>query len=229
MKNNEVNKKIKEIENELSLNSLVSNLNRARSINVGTAFGGTSEILMRGEGDRFLYSILQPVEVVELIHQLSANVGCEVSLKPRKDFASWREWKVSEAEKKHLNGWPPFANDMAVFQQLGASGFNEEEANKIMNLISNASEYANETVDEPILGKKQRTDGNPNIMISENDNKIHNKLLIDELNKVVYMAGGSGGPGGVIGENKGEGGKAYSEIPEQLFKKQKKTANKETK
>lgn len=113
---------------EAQINQLEENQTRARSITVGTAFGGTTEITMRGNGSNFLYCIMQPAEVIELIHQLAANVGCHLSLTPRQDFASWREWRVSEAEKKHLNGHVPFVNDFAVFQQLGASDFNQANA-----------------------------------------------------------------------------------------------------
>jgi hypothetical protein len=60
-------------------------------------------------------ALCNPVEITELIHQLAANIGCHIAVKPRDDFASWREWRVSEAEKKHLNGHAPFPNDMSVF------------------------------------------------------------------------------------------------------------------
>jgi hypothetical protein len=53
-----------------------------------------------------MWCIMQPVEVTELIHQLAANIGCHIAVKPRDDFASWREWRVSEAEKKHLMDTP---------------------------------------------------------------------------------------------------------------------------
>ena len=56
-----------------------------------------------------------------------------ISIKPKDDFASWRDWRVSDAEKKHLNNHVPFVNDMAVFQQLGASGFNQTEAEATMD------------------------------------------------------------------------------------------------
>jgi hypothetical protein len=90
---------------------------RARGLTVGTAFGGCTEITMRGQGAQFLFAILQPVEVVELINQLSANIGCHIHIIPRQDFASWRDWKVSEEELAHCRGvqytpgvgWPPFA------------------------------------------------------------------------------------------------------------------------
>ena len=49
----------------------LENQRRARSIAVGTAFGGTTEITMRSQDGNFTYCIMQPVEVIELIHQLS--------------------------------------------------------------------------------------------------------------------------------------------------------------
>jgi len=102
---------------------------RARSVTVGTAFGGVTELTMRRADGTFTYAIMQPVEVIELIHQLSANVGCHMQLVPRKDFASWRDWKLTEAELAHYRGvqplpgvgWPPYANDMAPHNQVGAN------------------------------------------------------------------------------------------------------------
>ena len=94
---------------------------RARSVTVGTAFGGTTELTMRRGDGSFTFAILQPVEAIELIHQLAANVGCHLQLVPRKDFASWRDWRVSEEERLHLNGHPPFPNDMAPHNQVGTS------------------------------------------------------------------------------------------------------------
>ena len=94
---------------------------RARSVTVGTAFGGTTELTMRRGDGSFTFAILQPVEAIELIHQLAANVGCHLQLVPRKDFASWRDWRVSEEERLHLNGHPPFPNDMAPHMLVGAN------------------------------------------------------------------------------------------------------------
>jgi hypothetical protein len=102
---------------------------RARSVTVGTAFGGVTELTMRRADGTFTYAIMQPVEVIELIHQLSANVGCHMQLVPRKDFASWRDWKLTEAELEHYRGvqplpgvgWPPHVNDMAPHMKIGAN------------------------------------------------------------------------------------------------------------
>jgi hypothetical protein len=95
--------------------------NRARSVTVGTAFGGTTELIVRRTDGIFTFAIMQPVEVIELIHQLAANVGCHIQLAPRRDFSSWRDWHVSEEERLHLRGHPPFPNDMAPHNQVGAS------------------------------------------------------------------------------------------------------------
>lgn len=185
-------KKLRELEAKMDLENRESNYNRARSIMVGTAFGGTAEIMMRGDGGRHLWCLMQPVEVVEFIHQLAANVGCNAQLIPRKDFASWRDWRVSEAEKKHLNGQVPFVNDMAVFQKLGASGYDDEEAKRIMDILASVTEYANENDNSKILNQEKTVDGAPNIMYGEHDGFIHNKLGLKDK-QVVYMAGGNGG------------------------------------
>ena len=137
----EAKKKIEQLQYQQEVEGFESNVNRSRSITIGTSFGGTTEISMRGNGDRFLYCIMQPVEVIELIHQLAANVGCHIAIKPRDDFGSWREWKIPNAEKKHLNEHPPFVNDMAVFQRLGAAGFNQEQAEAVIEKWLSQEEY----------------------------------------------------------------------------------------
>lgn len=184
--------KIRQIEADMDIENRESNRNRARSITVGTSFGGTSEIMMRSDGGRHLWCVMQPVEVVELIHQLSANVGCDAKLTPRKDFASWRDWRVSEAEIKHLNGHVPFINDMAVFQKLGASGFNNEEAKRIMDILAEVKEYANENDNSEILFQEERSDGAPHLMVGKEDNLLHNKVVVHN-DKVIHMSGGNGG------------------------------------
>jgi hypothetical protein len=103
--------------------------NRARSLTVGTCFGGTVEISMRRSDGINTFTILQPVEAIELIHQLAAGVGCHINLQPRKDFSSWRDWKYTEEELTHYRGiqhlpgvgHPPHANDMAPHMKVGAN------------------------------------------------------------------------------------------------------------
>ena len=93
MKTAERKKRIKEIEAQMEIESRQSDLARARSITVGNAFGCVTEVSLRGTGDRFLWILMQPAEVVELVNQLAANIGCHIHIQPRNDFASWRQWK----------------------------------------------------------------------------------------------------------------------------------------
>jgi len=87
----------------------------------------------------------------------------------------------------------PFVNDMAVFQQLGASGYNDEEAKKIMDILANVKEFANEKDDAKIFMQDTKADGAPNLMVGEEDGLLHNKVALDEGGNVVYMSGGDGG------------------------------------
>lgn len=137
-----ISKTQKKIEEERFLRDLKASQSRARSISVGTCFGGTTELNMRLDDGTSVWCPMQPVEVIELIHQLAANVGCHIALKPRDDFSSWREWRVSDAEKKHLNGHPPFVNDMAVFQRLGSSSFDQAKAEATIARNLSRKEYA---------------------------------------------------------------------------------------
>jgi hypothetical protein len=148
--------------------------------------------MMRGDGGRHLWCVMQPVEVIELIYQLAANVGCNAQLTPRKDFASWRDWRVSEAEKKHLNGHAPFVNDMALVQNLGRSGYDDKHVQKILDDLAKMKDFANETDDAKILGQESKDDGAPSLMIGEEDGLLHNKLAIKN-GELLQMSGGTGG------------------------------------
>jgi len=94
-------KEAKKANLELQIKSLKAEQSRARSINVGTAFGGVTEISMRGHDGNHLWVLMQPVEVVEFINQLAANIGCHIGIKPRKDFASWRQWNNDIDTQEH--------------------------------------------------------------------------------------------------------------------------------
>lgn len=85
-------------------NALKETDTRARSLTVGTAFGGALEVSMRGDGGAHMWAILQPVEAVEVLHQMAAAVGCHLNLTPRYDFAAWRNWKNSPEELEHFRG-----------------------------------------------------------------------------------------------------------------------------
>lgn len=126
---------IKELEKEIErqdrlskLSHLKNNESRAQAITIGSAGGGTTEITMRGCNGSFLWNVYQPVEVVELINQLAANIGCHIAIKPREDFASWRHWKDTDAkpafmgiqEAPYSDVWPEFANHPPLAEESGA-------------------------------------------------------------------------------------------------------------
>ena len=105
-------KKIDALNDEAAVLNTADRLNRARSVTVGTAFGGVTEIMIRGDG-KFIWAPLQPTEVVELIHQLAAGIGCHIHIQPRNDFASWREWREAPGAAPFMGAGlasPPHAN-----------------------------------------------------------------------------------------------------------------------
>lgn len=104
MNNKERQKRAVEFQQQLDILNQREVLNRARGVTIGTAFGGVTEMSMRRTDGVTTFAILQPVEVVEIIHQLAANIGCHINIQPRKDFASWRNWKYTEEELAHYRG-----------------------------------------------------------------------------------------------------------------------------
>ena len=80
------------LEDAARAKALLDNSSRARSITVGTCFGGTVEVSMRGDGINYLWVPMHQPEVNELIHQLAESVGCHIHIKPREDFSSFRHW-----------------------------------------------------------------------------------------------------------------------------------------
>lgn len=85
-------KKINEMCEENEYLSIQQNRNRARSITVGTAFGGVVEISIRSD-IATIYAQMQPTEAIELIEQIAAGVGVEIAMRPKVNFASWRGWE----------------------------------------------------------------------------------------------------------------------------------------
>jgi len=86
--------------------SIAQNKNRARSITVGTAFGGVVEINMRSDVAS-VYAQMQPTEAIELIEQLAAGCGIEIAMRPKVNFASWRGWEEVLGHKVDIDdvGW----------------------------------------------------------------------------------------------------------------------------
>ena len=142
-------KHMQELGHRMSEENRLGDFNRARSVSIGTAFGGVTEISMRCNDGRTVWAIMQPVEVLELIHQLAANVGCHINVQPRDDFSSWRSWRVTEDEKKHLNGHPPHPNDMALHNDVGARLPAPEQQPGMQQAL-----MAKEQQDEPMAIKK---------------------------------------------------------------------------
>jgi len=110
MTKKEISEKRALLKAERQLQMEAQNDNRAQSLTVGSCGGGAAEIAMRGVFGQHLWNVYQPVEVIELINQMAAAIGCRIHIQPREDFASWRTWREpTEEDKKHLNGWPPFS------------------------------------------------------------------------------------------------------------------------
>lgn len=97
-------RRLDEFHRQAEIDGRAELLNRARSVTVGTCFGGTVEVSMRRNDGANTFVILQPVEVTEMIHQLAASIGCHIHIQPRRDFASWRDWKYTEEELAHYRG-----------------------------------------------------------------------------------------------------------------------------
>ena len=131
MKSREYQQKLKEAQRQEHIESLDGEKNRARSLNVGNAGAGVTEVTMRTKDGSYIWYLMQPVEVIELIHQLSANVGCHLQLTPREDFSSWRNWNPLTVEDKlHLNGHPPHPNDLAISKDVGRTALPPVEEDK---------------------------------------------------------------------------------------------------
>lgn len=160
-------KKIDEINHTMSAESRIGDLRRARSVTVGTAFGGVTELMMRGNDGNVIWAVMQPVEVVELIHQLAANVGCHIHLQPRNDFATWRHWKNTDEELKHYRyggaallspgaGHPPHVNDMAPHMEVGARLPAPEQQPGLQPALMARSESNEQTVaTQKTVGRKR--------------------------------------------------------------------------
>jgi len=101
-KTSDIRKKIIKAYEENEYANVLQNRNRARSLNVGTAFGGIVEVSMRGDYHH-LWCTLQPVEAVEIIEQLAAAAGLQIAIRPRQDFATWRGWDT-DADHKYWAG-----------------------------------------------------------------------------------------------------------------------------
>lgn len=103
----EIRKKINKMYEENEYANLQQNKNRARSITIGTAFGGAIEVNMRGDYHS-LWCILSPVEAIEVLEQLAAAAGVQVATKPKDDYSAWRGWDVTNVNHIHWKGAAPW-------------------------------------------------------------------------------------------------------------------------
>jgi hypothetical protein len=118
--------------------SIAQTRNRARSITIGTAFGGVVEINMRSDVAS-VYSQMQPTEAIELMEQIAAGVGIEISYRPKTNFASWRGWEEVIGQKVSLDS---IAWKGAAAWQLRLEG-EEEEPKQIEGSKEDSEESEN--------------------------------------------------------------------------------------
>lgn len=90
---------ISELLQAQEIESMKSTQTRGRSVLCGTCFNGQVEVTIRADGNKVLWVPLNPGEVSELIHQLSATIGCTATITPRTDVLSWRQWQNTKTEQ----------------------------------------------------------------------------------------------------------------------------------
>jgi len=162
-KNSKMRQKINDLYEENEYYSIKANQNRARSVTVGTAFGGVVEISLRSETG-FIYALIQPTEVVELIEQLAAGIGVEIAMRPKQNFASWRGWE--EVIDQRI-GWDRIAWKGTAAWQLGGERLEDnlkqlkqsiEEMEKKNNLLplSEKEKIEEEKIEEQPKPKRTR-------------------------------------------------------------------------
>ena len=118
-KDSEMDNYSSEVHRKIHKANMDSLLTRCRAITVGTAGGGILEIGMKSNEGYYCWNHMQPVEVIEFIHQLAGQVGCHIAIQPRKDFSSWREWNITEEEQKHFAPWPPQPDMRGLMSETG--------------------------------------------------------------------------------------------------------------
>jgi len=146
----ESRKKIHDLYEENEYLSIKQNQNRARSITVGTAFGGVVEINVRSD-IASIHAQMQPTEAIELIEQLAAGVGVEIAMRPKVNFASWRGWE--EVIDQRI-GWDKIGWKGTAAWQLGGNELEKNHQLKELETPKKLS-FAKEkkTTKKPLKGK----------------------------------------------------------------------------
>jgi hypothetical protein len=164
----DLRKKIIETYEENEYANLLSNRNRARSLNVGTAFGGIVEVSMRGDFHN-LWCTLQPVEVVEIIEQLAASAGLEIAIRPRQDFATWRGWDA-DADHKYWAG--------SAHWQIGNIKKEEEKRDRLLK----AKEL------KQLAASIKNIDNDEEEFITDDERDIISKYIGDRVEEIYEQA-----------------------------------------
>lgn len=148
---------------ETTKRGIEADKHRARSVSVGHSGGGEVEIMMRGMSGDYLFNVYQPVEVIEFINQLSAAIGCHIHIKPREDFASYREWnEITDEQRIRLGEHPPFAEYNDNLVQCGKGITNIRRKNQALanlnaaeeNIISSMTDQITQSVMEKLNDQK---------------------------------------------------------------------------
>ena len=149
MNEKELDKEIRRKTKERQLKAMEQENYRAQTMTIGHTGNGMTEISMRGVVSGYLWNVYQPVEVVELINELAANIGCHIHIQPRNDFASWRQWKEqTDEERLHYNGHPPFQDPSGIYSGLG-TGLPLYKAEKL-KLEDQAKEKENVAIEKAV-------------------------------------------------------------------------------
>lgn len=109
------------LENQRLLDDKLSERFRAISYSIGTLGGDSFEISLRTRNGDNYFIIITRVEVVELIHKLSASIGCHLSIAPREDFASFRGWKTDDDGSYRPLGFVKEENKKLTLSNQGES------------------------------------------------------------------------------------------------------------
>jgi len=181
-KESKLRQKINEIYEQNELANLESNKSRARSITVGTAFGGAVEISMRGDYYH-LWTVMQPVEAVEIIEQLASGIGLQIAMRPRQDFATWRGWNV-ESENRYWAGAAEWQIEQASMTHKKFLKDEIEELKLLMSSENNLNEDVKKIPRKKASTKKINTKQRIKDDL-ENQKKISENLHKDPIEKLM--------------------------------------------
>lgn len=170
-KQTSLRKKIESFYEKQEYLSIQQSPNRARSVTVGTAFGGVIELVMRADAAT-VWAQMQPVEAIELMEQIAAGCGVEIAMRPKQNFASWRGWEEILEQKIRIEGieWKGTApyqlkhqidNQKNLLKESENSSVNTDEPEK----KSDENEVVNEV---KVVEKKSRSRKKTKTNITQN-------------------------------------------------------------